>query len=147
MANENNGIIQGMIDGVSYLIDDRLKKAPNDRTFQGKITNIDGTNLYSVSVNGRIYTNVKSLADTALSVNDIVYVVFPQNNPNNMFILNTGGSNAPAGATDYAQLSNKPSINGVELVGNKTAEQLNISEDKYVFTQNSASLLGMYNII
>ena len=29
--------------------------------------------------------------------------------------------------TDYTSLANKPSINGVELIGNKTAEDLNIA--------------------
>lgn len=30
-------------------------------------------------------------------------------------------------ASDYSELSNKPSINGVTLVGNKTNEELNIT--------------------
>lgn len=36
-------------------------------------------------------------------------------------VINVGGSN------DYEQALNKPRINGVELVGNKTNEDLNIS--------------------
>ena len=36
-------------------------------------------------------------------------------------------SEAAAGASDYAALSNKPKINGVELDGNKTAEELGIT--------------------
>ncbi len=33
------------------------------------------------------------------------------------------------GTTDYTTLNNKPSINGVELVGNKTTEELGITLD------------------
>lgn len=35
-------------------------------------------------------------------------------------VINTGGS------SDYNDLDNKPSINGVELVGNKTNEEIKI---------------------
>lgn len=37
------------------------------------------------------------------------------------------GGTGQGGTTDYAQLANKPRINGVELTGNMTAEQLGIS--------------------
>lgn len=37
-----------------------------------------------------------------------------------------GGGGGGGGTKDYTQLTNKPSINGVELTGNKTSEQLNI---------------------
>ena len=41
-----------------------------------------------------------------------------------------------ATSTNYNDLANKPSINGVSLVGNKTSEELNITSDKnYVYTQ------------
>lgn len=42
-----------------------------------------------------------------------------------MINLEGGGG----GASDYTDLQNKPSINNVELVGNKTTEDLNISYD------------------
>lgn len=42
-------------------------------------------------------------------------------------------------ADDYRRLSNKPSINGVTLVDNKTSSDLGIVEDKnFIFTQNNA---------
>lgn len=42
-------------------------------------------------------------------------------------------------ADDYNRLSNKPSVNGVILEGNKTSSDLNIVEDKnFIFTQNNA---------
>lgn len=43
--------------------------------------------------------------------------------------LNFGTQVVPVlsgGSTDYNELSNKPSVNGVELIGNKTNEELDI---------------------
>lgn len=46
----------------------------------------------------------------------------------------------PVGSTDYPSLGNKPSINGVVLLGNKTSEELLINEDKFFsFSQLSPS--------
>lgn len=43
-------------------------------------------------------------------------------------------------SSDYSKLNNKPSINGVILVGNKTNKDLGIEEDKhFLFVQAIAS--------
>lgn len=45
-----------------------------------------------------------------------------------------------ATTNNYNDLNNKPSINGVTLIGAQTSQTLNIIEDKnFVFTQNVAS--------
>lgn len=51
-----------------------------------------------------------------------------------------------ATSNNYNDLNNKPSINGVILVGNLTSESLGIVEDKnFVFNQNVASALWIVN--
>ena len=51
----------------------------------------------------------------------------------NMGVVNATSNN-------YNDLTNKPSINGVALAGNKTSEELNIIEDKtFVYTQAVSS--------
>lgn len=51
-----------------------------------------------------------------------------------------------ATSTNYNDLANKPKINGVELVGNKTNTDLNIVNDKnYVHTQAVASQVWEVN--
>lgn len=46
---------------------------------------------------------------------------------------------ASGGTRDYNKLRNKPQINGVELIGNQTAEDLGIEVDKtFYFIQNEA---------
>lgn len=46
-------------------------------------------------------------------------------------VIQTGGS----GTNNYNHLSNKPSINGVVLTGNKTLEELGVTEDVYKFIE------------
>ena len=45
----------------------------------------------------------------------------------NNVISVTGGGGTGGGTTDYEELDNKPSINGVELSGNKTLKELGIN--------------------
>lgn len=52
----------------------------------------------------------------------------------NAYFYSSDGIPTPISYTDYVRLMNKPSINGVTLVGNKTAEELGItSEPLYVY--------------
>ena len=43
--------------------------------------------------------------------------------------------NGGGGTSDYTDLENKPSINGVELSGNKTSKQLDLASPVKVATQ------------
>ena len=67
-----------------------------------------------------------------LAVEDSVLVYATNGNLSNAFImLRYGASNSDGGGStvvsDYRQLSNLPSINGVTLVGNNTSESLKIT--------------------
>lgn len=44
-------------------------------------------------------------------------------------LINSGGGGGGTGTTNYNDLINKPTINGVELAGNKTSADLKISAD------------------
>lgn len=84
---------------------------------------------------------------------------------NNQSILGSGnitirgGGGGSGGTSNYDELSNKPKINGVELIGNKTSSQLNLAtktevdekQDKLISgsnikTINNQSILGSGNI-
>lgn len=52
---------------------------------------------------------------------------------------NSGGGGGGGGTSNYNDLSNKPSINGVELSGNKTTSQIGISVPS-PYTSNPAAL-------
>lgn len=61
----------------------------------------------------------------------------------------SGGGGGGGGTTDYNDLSNKPQINGIELVGNKTTEQLGLGKVKFkrldVKTDTGTGTLGIYD--
>ena len=61
-----------------------ISSAPFDKTFKGVVKDNLGNNYYNLDIQGNIY-KVKCLFN--LENNEIVNVVFPQNNPSNMFIL------------------------------------------------------------
>ena len=54
-------------------------------------------------------------------------------------ILKNGGGGGGGGTSDYPQLSNKPSINGVTLLGNKTAADLGLQDAIQIGTMPTAS--------
>lgn len=67
------------------------------------------------------------------------FVTNQKNVIGNMGVVNATSNN-------YNDLNNKPSVNGVILVGNLTSESLGILEDKnFVFSQNVASSLWEIN--
>lgn len=67
------------------------------------------------------------------------FVTNQKNIIGNMGVVNATSNN-------YNDLNNKPSVNGVILVGNLTNESLGILEDKnFVFNQNVASSLWEIN--
>ena len=51
--------------------------------------------------------------------------------------LNAIGGGSGSGTSDYNEIENKPTINGVEISGDKTAEDYGIEGDKtYTYTQS-----------
>ena len=80
--------------------------------------------------------------DVGISINGSFDAGFSTNQKD--FAGNMGVVNATS--TNYNDLANKPSINGVTLVGNKTNQDLSIVNDKnYVHTQAVASTVWEVN--
>ena len=50
----------------------------------------------------------------------------------NSWVKITIGGGGGGGTTDYNQLTNKPSINGVELEGNKTSDDIDVAPESRV---------------
>jgi len=77
--------LKKLIDGLLLVVNKELKNAPFDKTVQGIIIEeIVPANKYKVLINDDQYI-VKSKSNH--SVGDIVYILIPQNNYNNMIIL------------------------------------------------------------
>lgn len=61
-----------------------------------------------------------------------------------LIVIGGGGGGGTPGATDYEDLDNKPKINGVELSGNKTLEELGFEgTTDYQALENKPSIAGI----
>ena len=66
---------------------------------------------------------------------------------NRLELVETIDIGSGSGTTDYNLLFNKPSINGVELIGNKTLDELEISCDCGDVRSIVISILAEYGLI
>lgn len=91
------------------------------------VTAVAGNNTCSVRANGKTHSGITYYGDVP-SVNKSYRVFCPNGSMNQAFIITGGGSSGggSTGATDYNQLTNRPSINGTTLSGNQTSSQLGL---------------------
>ena len=91
------------------------------------VTAVGDNNTCSVRVNGKTNSNIIYYDDTP-TANKSYSVFCPNGSMSQAFIITGGGSSGggSTGATDYNQLTNRPSINGTTLSGNKTSSQLGL---------------------
>ena len=91
------------------------------------VTSVGDNNTCSVHVNGKTHSNIVYYGDVP-TVDKSYRVFCPNGSMNQAFIITGGGSSGggSTGATDYNQLTNRPSINGTTLSGNKTSSQLGL---------------------
>lgn len=110
------------VQGQGYVIDENYTHTDNNFTNaeKAKLDNIDMSTKQDTLVSG---TNIKTI--------------------NNESILGSGNitiQGGSGGTSDYTDLTNKPSINGVELSGNKTNSQLGIPTKTSDITNDSGFL-------
>ena len=91
------------------------------------VTAVGDNDTCSVRVNGKTHSNIAYYGDVP-TVNKSYRVFCPNGSMNQAFIITGGGSSGggSTGATDYNQLTNRPSINGTILSGNQTSSQLGL---------------------
>lgn len=58
----------------------------------------------------------------------------------NITISSTGGTSTGTGSSNYELLSNKPKINGITVIGNKTSEDLKLLSSSYASTEIEGSV-------
>lgn len=81
----NQQVSNVLLKGISYTIENKIKKSPIDKTFTGLIKSINDDNTYNVLIQGKIYTNIPSLFN-GLKVNETVKIKSPQNQYSQMYI-------------------------------------------------------------
>ena len=132
--DNNSKALDALLQGISLMIDEKLKVAGFDKSVIGFISGANlENNTYTVRINNYDYTNVPSVVGE-LSVNMTCICTIPQNQMSQMYIsgqIDTKDYLDDEGGTsggNYEDLDNKPTINGVTLIGNKTATDLGISQ-------------------
>jgi hypothetical protein len=140
MKSSDKKGLENILQAVENFIEPLLEKLKYDKTYRGKVVADKGSGLYSIQINGKEY-DIQT-ESTSLIVNSIVKVKSPLNNFSDIYIESAGGGGG--GTTDYTLLVNKPKINNVELVGNKSLNDLGIQpagnyvvDADYVHTDNN----------
>ena len=110
-----------LLDAIQVLIDKSLKDKATKVT-GGKVKSASGGRAI-ITINGYDYPIPYS--GDAPKVGSTVRVFIPNGNMSDAFI-GGGGGGGSTGTTNYNNLTNKPSINGVTLSGNKTNTELGV---------------------
>lgn len=110
-----------LLDAIQVLIDKSLKDKATKVT-GGKVKSASGGRAI-ITINGYDYPIPYS--GDAPKVGSTVRVFIPNGNMSDAFI-GGGGGGGSTGTTNYNSLTNKPSINGVTLSGNKTSTELGV---------------------
>ena len=110
-----------LLDAIQVLIDKSLKDKATKVT-GGKVKSASGGRAI-ITINGYDYPIPYS--GDAPKVGSTVRVFIPNGNMSDAFI-GGGGGGGSTGTTNYNSLTNKPSINGTTLSGNKTSTELGV---------------------
>lgn len=85
--DKNQIAMQELQKGVDNAIKQAINNAPFDKTEIGKIVYVNSTDgTYNVELNKITYENIDTLNKMSFIINDMVKIMIPQNNYNNMFI-------------------------------------------------------------
>lgn len=122
MDNKEKSPEQELIESIGLMIEKGVES--NTNIYTGVVKGVDGKRAV-VTVNGRDQNVAIATAD--VSSGNVVKVFVPSNNMSAAFIIKAESSGGGGGTTtNYGDLTNKPSINGNTLIGNKTSTQIGV---------------------
>ena len=110
-----------LLQGIQSYVNKCLGESNRDITTTGKIVEVIEDGGYTVEINGVQYSDIDTIGGEC-ALNEIVRVVIPQGQYNNMFILK-GGSGSGGSITPT------PSVSGVSSVNGKTGDVILDSDD------------------
>ena len=110
-----------LLQGIQSYVNKCLGENNRDITTTGKIVEVVEDGGYTVEINGVQYSDIDTIGGEC-ALNEIVRVVIPQGQYNNMFILK-GGSGSGGSITPT------PSVSGVSSVNGKTGDVILDSDD------------------
>ena len=128
--DDNKKAIQQLLEGVKIMIESIIKKTPRDLTYSAMVKSVYSDNTYDIILNGSEYKKIRALnVTTDIKADDVVKVLIPQNNYNNMFILNGGIGDVTLDYNDVGALSNEnPSGIGTFSLNRGMSEEYEIGD-------------------
>ena len=78
MPDANSQAVDALIQAMQKMAGELIESSCFDKTKQGRIEANLGSNKYSVRIGGTVYT-VPSVTSDTYSVNDVVSVLYPEN--------------------------------------------------------------------
>lgn len=132
----------GTYNDDSFLIDDSATTDTNVGWSANKITNELKAKADKSETDTAI-ANINTALDKKLEVSNLkqgTNVSLDVDQYGNVTINATTGDSTSGGTSNYELLSNKPKINGITIVGNKTAQDLNLLSSSYASTENEGSV-------
>lgn len=110
-----------LLQGIQSYVNKCLGESNRDITTTGKIVEVVEDGGYTVEINGVQYSDIDTIGGEC-ALNEMVRVMIPQGQYNNMFILK-GGSDSGGSITPT------PSVSGVSSVNGKTGDVILDSDD------------------
>lgn len=99
-----------LLQGIQSYVNKCLEESNRDITTTGKIVEVVEDGGYTVEINGVQYSDIDTIGGEC-TLNEMVKVVIPQGQYNNMFILK-GGSGSSGSVTPTPSVSIVSSVNG-----------------------------------
>ena len=122
MEDKDKIAYEQLLRGIQSYVDKCLAEN-KEITTTAKIIEID-EDEYTIELNGVQYNGITTIGGTC-SLNEMVKVMIPQGQYNNMFILKGGETNSGGGGS----ITPTPSVSGVSSVNGKTGDVILDSDD------------------
>ena len=141
--NGTEWIFDGYYSDTSITLDDSAISGSDVSWSVDKLTNEYNKKANQSDVNASI-SEINTKLDKKLEVNNLKSgqnIDIDVDSLGNLTINSTAsGGTSTGGTTDYELLSNKPKINGITAIGDKTAKDLKLLDSSYASTENEGSV-------
>jgi len=85
--NQNIEAIEVLSDAMQTMVNKKMENVARDRTRIGMVRNVNANGTFKILVDGKEYDNIQSYGDADIVLYQMVKVIYPDNNPTNMYIL------------------------------------------------------------
>ena len=135
MTNEREkNAYDQLLQGVQSFVKKCVNESNRDITTTARIVSIQSDGSYNIDLNGVEYKNIDTIGGEC-TLNEMVRVVIPQGQYNNMFILK-GGSGGDT-----------PSVSGVSSVNGKTGDVTLNYNDVGALSNSYKTKLDLWDLI